>query len=208
MAWVGAAAAQSGASGGIYSCIDAKGRRITADRPIAECLDRDQRVLGSTGVELRRVGPTLTESERAELENQRRQQQAEQRRMREERAREKALLARYPNQEAHGAALAAALEQAGQATEVAQQRLQELAKRRAALDTEMEFYAGDPAKAPAVLRRQVEDNRSSQEEQQRFIQQQEHEKLRIRKRFNDELVQLRPLWAAQAAQAAQPGAGR
>ena len=57
---------------GIYACTDAQGRRITADRPITECIDRDQRVLGHTGVELRRVGPTLTERERDEQDAQRR----------------------------------------------------------------------------------------------------------------------------------------
>jgi orotate phosphoribosyltransferase len=36
-------------SGGIYACTDANGRRITADRPIASCVDREQRVLGNTG---------------------------------------------------------------------------------------------------------------------------------------------------------------
>ena len=88
---------------GIYSCTDARGRRLTADRPIAECVDRDQRVLGNSGVELRRVGPTLTDNERAELDAQRRRDQAEQRRMREERSRDKALITRYPNQAAHDA---------------------------------------------------------------------------------------------------------
>ena len=66
--WAGAMPAQAQApanSGGIYACTDANGRRITADRPIASCVDREQRVLGTTGVELRRVGPTLTDQERS-----------------------------------------------------------------------------------------------------------------------------------------------
>ena len=29
--------------GGVYTCVDAKGRRLTADRPIPECTDREQR---------------------------------------------------------------------------------------------------------------------------------------------------------------------
>ena len=31
--------AQPATGGSIYTCIDAQGRRITSDRPIAECLD-------------------------------------------------------------------------------------------------------------------------------------------------------------------------
>ncbi len=36
-------------SAGIYTCIDDKGRRITADRPIPECIDREQQVLNRDG---------------------------------------------------------------------------------------------------------------------------------------------------------------
>lgn len=201
LAWatVGPACAmEAGVPAGIYACTDAKGRRLTADRPIAECVDRDQRVLGNSGVELRRVGPTLTENERAELDAQRRRDQAEQRRVREERSRERALIMRYPNQAVHDSERADALSQVDQVISVARQRQQELQARRTALNGEMEFYRKDPAKAPASLRRQVEENTASQEEQQRFVQQQDEEKRRINERFDAELAQLRPLWAAGA----------
>ena len=58
----------------VYTCIDKTGRRITADRPIADCVDREQRILDHTGAERRRIGPTLTEHERAALEVQRRKE--------------------------------------------------------------------------------------------------------------------------------------
>ncbi|OYX12745.1 MAG: DUF4124 domain-containing protein, partial [Acidovorax sp. 32-64-7] len=35
--------AQQSNTGSIYTCVDRQGRRLTADRPIAECLDREQR---------------------------------------------------------------------------------------------------------------------------------------------------------------------
>lgn len=197
---LGAAAWALDSSGaGIYACTDARGRRLTADRPIAECIDRDQRVLGSSGVELRRVGPTLTDNERAEQEAQRRRDQAEQRRLREERSREQALVTRYPSQAVHDAERAGALAQADQVVAVARQRVQELQAQRVRIDAEMEFYRKEPSKAPAVLRRQLEENRTAQEEQQRFIQQQEQEKGRINQRFDTELAQLRGLWAAMPA---------
>jgi hypothetical protein len=183
-------------SPGIYACTDAKGRRLTADRPIADCVDRDQRVLGTSGAELRRVGPTLTDVERADLEAQRRRDQAEQRRLREERSREKALVTRYPSQAIHDAERAEAVAQVDQVMGVARQRVQELQVQRLKLDTEMEFYRKDPSRAPAPLRRQLDENRTAQEEQQRFIQQQEQEKRRIHQRFDAELAQLRVLWAA------------
>jgi hypothetical protein len=35
--------------GGIYTCIDDKGRRLTSDRPIAECNAREQQILNRDG---------------------------------------------------------------------------------------------------------------------------------------------------------------
>ena len=194
--WAGAMPAQAQAnSGGIYACTDANGRRITADRPIASCVDREQRVLGNTGVEVRRVGPTLTDQERSAQEAKRRQDQAEQQRLREERSRERAILARFPSQGVHDAARAEAIAQVNDVIGVAQKRLVDLQERRRKLNTELEFYQNDPKKAPANLRRQLDDNTDSQAEQQRFIKQQEEEKQRINQRFDAELQQLRKLWA-------------
>jgi len=64
------AQAQKGApvpgAAGIYSCVDAKGRTLTADRPIAECSDREQRELSPSGMTRRRLEPTYTAREQAE----------------------------------------------------------------------------------------------------------------------------------------------
>ncbi|GGH66513.1 hypothetical protein GCM10010975_35410 [Comamonas phosphati] len=195
----GAALAQPAPAAGIYACTDARGNRITADRPIADCVDRDQRVLGSTGIELRRVGPALTEHERAEMDARRRQQQAAQQRLREERSRDKALLLRYPGPAVHEAARAEALEQVDSVMAVAQRHLQELGARRKKLEAELEFYQDDPRKAPPQLRRQLQENTDFMQEQQRFLQQQVQEKQRINQRFDAQLDQLRRLWAGNAA---------
>jgi hypothetical protein len=53
---------------GIYTCVDAKGRRITSDRPIIECIDREQRELSPSGTVRRKIGPSLTAMERAAVE--------------------------------------------------------------------------------------------------------------------------------------------
>ena len=196
--WAGFAVADAPATtSGIYSCTDASGRRITSDRPIAACVDREQRVLGNTGVELRRLGPTLTEQERAAQEAKHRQEQAEQLQLREERSRERAMLLRYPNQGVHDEARTDALAQVNDVIAVAKNRQTELTQRRRKLNTEMEFYQKDPKKAPAILRRQLKENDDSQAEQQRYIAQQESEKQRINQRFDAELQQLRKLWLAQ-----------
>ena len=136
--WAGAMPAPAQAnSGGIYACTDANGQRITADRPITSCVDREQRVLGNSGVELRRVGPTLTDQERSAQEAKRRQDQAEQQRLREERSRERAMLARFPSQGVHDATRAEAIAQVNDVIGVARKRLVDLQERRRKLNTEL-----------------------------------------------------------------------
>lgn len=183
----------------IYSCIDASGRRITADRPIPECADREQRVLSPSGMVRERLGPVLSDQERSAREAQRRKEAEENARVAEERRRERALMARYPNQAAHDAERTAALEQVDQLTAVAEKRMVELQVQRKKFDTEMEFYARDPNKAPMHLRRAVAENDDAMAEQQRFVAGQAQEKRNVHQRFDTELAQLRKLWATRAA---------
>ncbi len=198
-----AALAQSGSSNGtsttsIYTCVDKYGRKLTSDRPILECIDREQRELGPSGTVRRVIGPTLTDHERSALELQRRKVQEEQNRIVEERRRERVLTARYPDQATHDVERAAALAQVEEVSDAAAKRIIELRQQRKALDLEMEFYRRDPAKAPMTLRRQLAENDENVQEQQRFLAAQEQEKRRVNKRFDTELLQLTRLWSTQS----------
>ncbi|MNZ99627.1 hypothetical protein D3C78_1189610 [compost metagenome] len=181
---------------GVYSCTDGQGRRLTADRPIADCLDREQRVLGPSGVERRRVGPALSDSERAALDNQRRQQIQAQQRVKDEARRQRALASRYPDKASHDVERMEALAQVDEAAILARNRMDVLRAERKKLDTEMEFYAKDPTRAPPQLRRQLAQNDEALAEQGRFLAAQEQEKRRVHQRFDAELAQLRMLWAS------------
>jgi len=44
----------------IFVCVDAKGATRTSDRPIPECHDREQRVLGRDGTVKRIISPPVT----------------------------------------------------------------------------------------------------------------------------------------------------
>ena len=189
----------------VYTCIDKHGRRITSDRPIVDCVDREQRVLDHTGTERRRIGPSLTEHERAAQEVQRRKQAEESARIAEERRRERALTARYPDEATHQAERNAALDQVEEVVVVAHKRVQSLKAERRRLDVELEFYRGDVTKAPVLLQRQIADNEQALADQQRFLATQELEKRRIHQRYDAELAQLRQLWAAQRASSTQWG---
>jgi hypothetical protein len=211
---VGWAQAQEPA-GGIYTCVDRNGRRLTADRPIPECLDREQRELSPSGTVRRQIGPSLSENDRAVQEAQRRKEAEDRARVLEERRRERALTARYPDKATHDVERAAAIQLVDDVTATAEKRIAELKQQRKGFDTEMEFYKRDPNKAPMTLRRKIAENEDSIAEQQRFLAGQDQEKRRVHQRFDLELAQLRKLWDAQrlpaaptAAASAAPAASR
>ena len=207
-----ASAQSQGATGGIYTCVDRNGRRLTADRPIPECLDREQRELSPSGITRRQIGPSLTELERAAQDAQNRKDAEERARVVEERRRERVLVARYPDKAAHDVERAAAIQMVDDVTATAEKRTLELKAERKKLDVEMEFYKKDPNKAPMTLRRKIAEIDDSLAEQQRFIAGQDQEKRRVHARFDTELAQLRKLWDAQrmppsaASAAAAPAA--
>jgi hypothetical protein len=190
--------AQNAPVAGIYTCVDGQGRKLTSDRPIPECLDREQKLLNPSGTVSRRVGPSLTAAERAQEEAKAKQEIEERSRALEERRRDKALLARFPNRAAHDKERADAIEQLEAASDAASARLIELSAQRKKLDDEMEFYRKDPNKAPQYLRRQVEENNLNMAAQKRFIADQDEEARRINSRFDGELVRLRQLWTTSA----------
>ena len=191
---LGAALTGVGAQG-IYTCTDSKGRKITADRPIADCIDREQLELNPSGTVRRRLGPTLTAQERAAEEARLREVAEERARLVEEKRRDHAMLVRYPYRSVHDAERAEALAQIDEVIKAAKKRLSELQQQRKVIESEMEFYKKDPSRAPPSLRRQTEENQLSTNVQNRFIGEQEAEKQRVNARFDEDLVKLQKFWA-------------
>jgi hypothetical protein len=190
----GAVTAQNAPVQGIYTCVDAQGRKLTSDRPIPECNDREQKLLNPSGTVKQKIGPTLTAAERAAQESKEKQELEERNRISEEHRRDKALLSRYPSRAVHDKERAEALAQINAVSKAAATRLTELTAQRKKLDDEMEFYKKNPNKAPEYLRRQLEENTQSAAVQKRFIADQDEEVRRVNGRFDDELVRLRQLW--------------
>jgi len=179
---------------GIYTCIDGKGRRITSDRPITECLDREQRELTGSGTVKRVVPPSYTAEERARIDAQKKAEEALQARIAEEKRRDRALLIRYPNKPVHDKERADALAQIDDVISAVNKRAQTLLDQRKDISAELEFYQNDVSKAPQWLRRKLEDNEQQVAVQQRFVVEQTQEKQRLNARFDEELVKLRQLW--------------
>lgn len=187
----------------IYTCVDAKGRRHTADRPIVECLDREQKEMSPQGTVKRVVPPSLTAEERAAAKA-REQAEADQRaRAIETQRRERALVLRYPSQAAHDKERADALAQVEGVAATIRLRQADLDKERQRLAGEMEFYQKDPAKAPARLKARIQDNANQIANQQMALDNQAREKDRVNARFDEELARLKVLWSAQAPTASR-----
>ena len=184
-----AAAAQQ-----IYSCVDARGRTITADRPIPECIDRMQRELSHSGLVKRQLGPSLTAHEQTAQDDKDRRAAEIRAREAEDKRRDRALLLRYPTRAVHDQERTAALLQIDEVIKASSKRRGELADQRKTIGGELEFYAKDPSRIPAALKRRLEENDGSVAVQQKFIADQEQEKKRVNLRFDEELAKLKQLW--------------
>lgn len=182
---------------GIYTCVDAQGQRLSSDRPIPACLDREQQELNPSGTIKRHLPPEPTAAERAQQAERAREAAQARDRERRDALRDQALGLRYPQPASHDKARDAALASHQEAIRIGQQRLKTLAEQRTAAELDMEFYKADPNKAPAALKRQFVDIDRGVAAQHRFIADQEAETLEVRKRFDEERARLQKIWAKE-----------
>lgn len=198
-AGVGAPAlAQQVAPAQIFTCTNAAGKKLTSDRPIPECNDREQRVLNADGSVKRIQGPVLTADERSESETREREASADRARKLEAIRRDRNLLARFPNEAAHRKARIAALDDVNNALRISEARLAALARDRKPLTDDAEFYVGKPL--PGKLKAQLDANDASVDAQRSLVQNQKLEVIRIDQLYDAELERLKRLWSG-----AQPG---
>ena len=198
-AFVGDAAAQATKPvEGIYTCVDSRGRKLTADRPIAECVNKEQLVLNRDGSVRAVVPPTLTAEERAEKEARERVAAEARSAQSDAVRRDRNLMSRYPNEEAHNRARAAAADTVRLAMKASELRLLELERERKPLREEAEFYQGK--NLPPKLKSAIDANDASRNAQRASGANQEAELVRINRLYDVELDRLRRLWAG-----AQPG---
>lgn len=187
------AAGQVPSSAGIYTCTDGQGRRLTSDRPIADCTSREQRVLNKDGSVKQVVPPTLTAEERAEREAIQRQAEVARAAQADAVRRDRNLVARYPNEAAHAKAREAALDPVRLAMKATEKRVKELAAERKPLLDDAEFYKG--RNLPARLKQQLDANDAAVVAQRQSATNQEQELQRINRLYDTELARLHQLWA-------------
>lgn len=188
----------------VFTCVDAGGRTLTSDRLIAQCMDREQRVLARDGTLIRIVPPQLTADERAEKEARERRAAAEREAKAEAVKRDRNLLQRYPDETAHQKGREAALEDMRAAIKLSELRQQDLARERKPLLEEAEFYKGKTL--PPKLKQQLDANDAATTAQADVQNNQKAELDRISKVYDTELARLKKLWAGAAPGSLGPAA--
>lgn len=182
--------------GGIYTCTDANGKRHTADRPIRECLAREQQLLNSDGSVRVVVPPSRTAEERAEIEARERKLAAQRMAIADAGRRDRNLLNRYPDEASHQRARESALETVRQAVKASESRLRELSDERRPLLSEAEFYDG--RQLPPKLRQALDANDAAAAAQRNAGENQAAEIERVARLYDAELARLRQLWSGTA----------
>ena len=192
----GAAPGVSVAASQVFTCVTASGRTLTSDRLIGECMDREQRVLSRDGTLLRVVPPSLTAEERAEKDLREKRLAAEKEAKAEATRRDRSLMQRFADAQAHQKARETALADLRTSMQLSELRQTELARERKPLLEEAEFYK-DKA-LPAKLRQQLDANEAATAAQRDAQNNPKAELARVNKRFDVELTRLKRLWAGAA----------
>ena len=174
-------------SSAVYSCVDDRGRRLVSDRPIPECLDREQRVLGPSGVERQPLPPVLTKSEREQAARER-ERIAEQRRLNQ------ALLLRYPDRNAYEAARLQQAQQLDEVQAMARARLASLDELYLQAQKDLATQGSNPT---PEAQRAVKAAQMAVAAQKQSIETNELNRQRTMLRFDDEGRLLEKLWAGE-----------
>ena len=179
----------------IYRC-EIDGKKVTRDRPIAECADRIQYLLNADGSVRSEIQPTLTVEEREKKEQADLAREIRENKAKQEIRADRNLMQLYPNEAAHGKARDKALNEFRLSVKNLEARIALLQKERKPLLDEAEFYVGKSL--PGKLKSALEGNEVSLEAQKALVQNQQAEVVRINATYDVELARLRKLWAGAA----------
>jgi len=185
----------------IIQC-DLNGKKVTSDRPIPECFNKEQRELNPDGSLKRIIPPTPTADELAANEEKEREAKLELAARGDAVRRDRNLMQRFPDEAAHGKAREKALGELRMAGKIYADRIADLMTEKKKLDDEKEFYVNVRVNKPlpTQLKQKIDANDASLEAQKSLAQNQAEETDRITRLYDAELGRLRKLWSG-----AQPG---
>jgi len=175
----------------IYRC-DIDGKKVTRDRPIAECANRVQYLLNNDGSVNREVPPSLTVEEREKKEQADLAEEYRQAQVKQVIRADRGLKLLYPNETAHKKARDKALDETRASVKSLEASIELLVAERKKLLDEAEFYLNKPL--PTKLKTSLEANEVTLKAKRELVEKQQSEVVRINNNFDIELARLRKLW--------------
>ena len=174
-----------------YSCIDKYGRKLGSDRPIPECADTIQKEHNSAGVVIRqRDGATVatnTETSSEASKTNKNEVSLDERK-------EKALLARYRNQELHNQERQRVLAIVDSNIARTQKQINELLVVKVNLEKEVNKPADQQSQTVAAIKRKITDNEQTLKILKTMLSDSNLERQRANQRFDEEQTILLKLW--------------
>jgi len=185
----------------IIQC-ELNGKKVTSDRPIPECANKEQRELNPDGSLRRIIPPTPTADEVAAKEEKDRESKLEFAAKSDAVRRDRNLMQRFPDEATHRKAREKALEELRIAGKIYADRITVLTADKKKLEDEKYFYENERVHKPlpTQLRQRIDANDALLEAQKSLAQNQVTETTRINALYDAELARLRKLWGG-----AQPG---
>jgi hypothetical protein len=176
--------AQSSTPTRIYTCKDANGKTITADRPPPECQGREGRILGKDGTTIQRIDAPPTPEQLAAREAEAAKKKQEDDRRREQLRKDKALLNTYENVDDIESKRQRALQQVEREARESEKRMSILQKQASENSAEAEFYKKKPM--PADLRRRIDENEAALRAEKLLYSSKRDEVAQVNLKFDDD----------------------
>lgn len=180
----------------IFSCTDAAGKTIAADRPVPECSDRSIRVMSPNGVHKRVIAAPLTAEQKQEKLLQEQKRKQGEAILAEQRQQDRAILLRYQNEHDIASAHKREIEQLKERIAIDREKIAEAEKRRAIARTE---GGGNQRKPAATLQPAVESSERTIRDSQKSIAAYEADIAAVNRKYDKTVQRFRELAAGTAS---------
>lgn len=191
--------AHGGAQAQIYMCKDEKGRTITSDRPIPECIGRTIKEFDKKGIARREIPPPPTAEQKRQMELQEQKRRADELAAEEQKQSDRALRLRYRSEGDIEIARKRSIEPVQESLKRDASLLSETEKQRQAAQSEADTYKKKNAAIPADLQRKIAQSDQTIGGLKKVMQEREAELAEINAKFDESLKRYRKLNGVAAA---------
>jgi hypothetical protein len=183
--------AHVGAQAQIYMCKDASGHTITADRPIAECMDRPIREYDRKGMPRRDILPPPTAEQKRQMRLEEDKRRLEELAEQEQRRSDRAMRARYRDEADIEFARNRSLETVQEQMRREKSVLAAAEKRRRDFRAEADGYAKRNVSPPEGLQRRIDASEQSVRDSERAIKELNAQFEQINVKYDETLSRFR-----------------